>query len=107
MVAGRHQRWVNVIANSGFGFQVAAEGSGYTWCENSRKNQLTSWSNNPVLDPPGEAIFIREEDSGDLWTPTAQPIRDGGTVSPAMAAATAGSSTPLRASSLISSSSFR
>src|SRR3546814_7670754 len=26
--------WINVIANPGFGFQVAAEGSGYTWAEN-------------------------------------------------------------------------
>ena len=71
--------WINVIANSGFGFQVAAEGSGYTWCDNSRENQLTPWSNDPVCDPPGEAIFVRDEDSGDLWSPTAQPIRDGGT----------------------------
>ncbi|HZG65377.1 MAG TPA: protein ndvB, partial [Herpetosiphonaceae bacterium] len=71
--------WINVIANPGFGFQVAAEGSGYTWCENSRENQLTPWSNDPVLDLPGEAIFVRDEESGDLWTPTAQPIRDGGT----------------------------
>ncbi len=71
--------WINVIANPGFGFQVAAEGSGYTWCVNSRENQLTPWSNDPVGDPPGEAIFVRDEESGDLWTPTAQPIRDGGT----------------------------
>ncbi len=71
--------WINVIANAGFGFQVSAEGSGYTWCENSRENQLTPWSNDPVSDPPGEAIFVRDEETGDLWSPTAQPIRDGGT----------------------------
>src|SRR3546814_5372261 len=46
--------WINVIANPGFGFQVAAEGSGYTWAENSRENQLTPWSNDPVGDPAGE-----------------------------------------------------
>ena len=71
--------WINVIANPGFGFQVSAEGSGYTWCDNSRENQLTAWSNDPVGDPPGEAIFVRDEESGDLWSPTAQPIRDNGT----------------------------
>jgi len=70
--------WINVIANPGFGFQVAAEGSGYTWAENSRDNQLTPWSNDPTADPPGEAIYIRDEMSGSLWTATAQPIRDGG-----------------------------
>jgi cyclic beta-1,2-glucan synthetase len=71
--------WVNVIANPDFGFQVAAEGSGYTWAENSRENQLTPWSNDPVGDPTGEAIYVRDEMTGDIWTPTAQPIRDGGT----------------------------
>ena len=71
--------WINVIANSDFGFQVAAEGSGYTWCMSSRENQLTPWSNDPVSDPSGEAIFVRDDDTGDLWSPTAQPIRDGGT----------------------------
>ena len=71
--------WINVIANPGFGFQVSAEGSGYTWAENSRENQLTPWSNDPVADPTGEAIYVRDETTGDLWSPTAQPIRDGGT----------------------------
>ena len=71
--------WINVIANPGFGFHVAAEGSGYTWAENSRENQLTPWSNDPVADPAGEAFFIRDETTGDLWCPTARPIRDGGT----------------------------
>ncbi|MDH3919506.1 MAG: glycosyl transferase, partial [Rhodospirillales bacterium] len=71
--------WINVIANPGFGFQVAAEGSGYTWAGNSRENQLTPWSNDPVGDPTGEAIYVRDEETFDLWSATAQPIRDGGT----------------------------
>ena len=68
--------WVNVIANPSFGFQVSAEGSGYTWSVNSRENQLTPWSNDPVSDSPGEVIYVRDEDNGDLWTATALPIRD-------------------------------
>ena len=71
--------WINVIANPGFGFQVAAEGGGSTWAGNSRENQLTPWSNDPVGNPAGEAIYIRDEATGALWTATAQPIRDGGT----------------------------
>jgi cyclic beta-1,2-glucan synthetase len=67
--------WLNVIANASFGFQVSESGSGYTWSGNSRENQLTPWSNDPVSDPAGEAIYIRDDDSGELWGPTAQPIR--------------------------------
>lgn len=70
--------WLNVIANPGFGFQVSVEGSGYTWAENSRENRLTPWSNDPVRDPAAEALYIRDEESGEIWTPTAQPIRDAG-----------------------------
>lgn len=70
--------WINVIANAGFGFQVSAEGSGYTWAGNSRENQLTPWSNDPVCDPAGEALYVRDEATGELWCATAQPVRGGG-----------------------------
>lgn len=70
--------WINVIANPRFGFQVSAEGSGYTWAENSRENQLTPWSNDPVGDPCVEAFYLRDEDSRALWSVTARPIRDDG-----------------------------
>ena len=68
--------WINVIANPAFGFQVSESGSGYTWSINSREYQLTSWSNDPVSDPPGETIYVRDEESGELWGPTALPIRE-------------------------------
>jgi len=71
--------WINVIANPGFGFQTSALGSGYTWAENSRDNQLTPWSNDAVADPCGEAIYVHDEDSFQTWSATAQPIRDNGT----------------------------
>ena len=72
--------WINVIANPTFGFQASAEGAGYSWSANSRENQLSPWSNDPVADPAGEAIYLRDEESGDLWTPTASPIREAGTL---------------------------
>ena len=71
--------WINVIANPTFGFQVSAEGSGHVWAENSRENQITPWSNDPVTDPAGEAIYLHDLDTGQIWTPTALPIRSLGT----------------------------
>ena len=68
--------WVNVIANPNFGALVSETGSGFTWYGNSQRNRLTQWSNDPVLDPPSEALYIRDEDSGLYWTPTASPIRE-------------------------------
>ena len=68
--------WINIVANPAFGFQVGTEGGGTTWSVNSRENQLTPWSNDPVTDRPGEAFYVHDDDTGTLWSPTALPIRD-------------------------------
>jgi cyclic beta-1,2-glucan synthetase len=68
--------WINVVANPNFGFQVGTEGGGSTWSANSRENQLTPWSNDPVTDRSGEALYLRDMESGDLWSATALPVRD-------------------------------
>ena len=68
--------WLNVIANPKFGFQITESGGGYTWSQNSRENKLTPWSNDPVVDPPGEVIYIKDEDCKYFWTPTPSPIRE-------------------------------
>ncbi|MCC7308674.1 MAG: phosphorylase [Acidobacteria bacterium] len=71
--------WLNVIANDqSFGFQVSETGSGFTWSINSRENRLTPWSNDAVSDPPGEMIYLRDEETGAIWTPTPLPIREAG-----------------------------
>ncbi len=69
--------WSNVIANNpDFGFMVTETGAGFTWSLNSHENRITPWSNDAVADPPAEAIYIRDEDSGVVWTPTPLPIRE-------------------------------
>jgi cyclic beta-1,2-glucan synthetase len=68
--------WINVIANPQFGFLVSAEGTGSTWSLNAQQNQITPWCNDPVSNTPAEAIYIRDENSGDLWSATALPIRE-------------------------------
>ncbi len=68
--------WVNVMANPTFGTLVSESGSGFTWYGNSQSHRLTPWSNDPVSDPPGCAIYIRDDDLGVFWTPTPQPIRE-------------------------------
>ncbi len=68
--------WINVIANPRFGCLVSELGTGYTWWQSSREYKLTPWSNDPVLDPPGEMCYLRDEDSGELWS--AAPGRGDG-----------------------------
>lgn len=74
---GRHlpAPWINVLANPGFGALISELGTGYTFWRNSRECKLTPWSNDPVLDEPGEIGFLRDEETGRLWTMT--PSSDG------------------------------
>ena len=68
--------WVNVMANQNFGTLVSEAGSGFTWCGNSQSHRLTPWFNDPVSDPPGSAVYIRDQDLGVFWSPTPLPVRE-------------------------------
>jgi cyclic beta-1,2-glucan synthetase len=67
--------WTNVIATSEFGCLVSESGMGTTWSQNSGENRLTPWRNDPVSDAPSEAIYLRDEDTGQIWSPTPLPAR--------------------------------
>ncbi len=67
--------WVNVIASPYFGTVVSESGSAYTWIENAHEFRLTPWSNDPVRDTSGEAFYIRDEQTGEYWSPTPSPAR--------------------------------
>jgi cyclic beta-1,2-glucan synthetase len=67
--------WINVIANPTFGFLVSADGGGYAWSLNSQQNPLTPWPNDPVSDTPHDVLYLRDEETGVLWSATALPIR--------------------------------
>ncbi len=69
--------WVNVIGYPKFGFMVSEAGSQCTWSLNSGENRLTPWSNDPVSDPTGEALYLRDEETAEVWTPTPLPSDDG------------------------------
>ncbi|MBS0554848.1 MAG: cyclic beta 1-2 glucan synthetase, partial [Proteobacteria bacterium] len=68
--------WVNVLANPSFGTVISESGVAYTWGENAHEFRLTPWDNDPVSDSGGEAIYLRDEESGQVWSPTALPVRD-------------------------------
>jgi cyclic beta-1,2-glucan synthetase len=63
--------WVNIMANDSFGFHVSAEGSAFTWSQNSRDHQLTPWTNDMVANRPGEAFYLRDLDRGSVIVPYA------------------------------------
>jgi cyclic beta-1,2-glucan synthetase len=67
--------WANVIANERGGFLVSERGAGCTWAESSYFYRLTPWHNDPVCDPPADVLYLRDEETGELWSATPAPMR--------------------------------
>ena len=65
--------WVHVVSNPTFGFIVSASGGGFTWAVNSAERRLTPWRNDPVMDVPGEILYLRDEETGEVWSSTPAP----------------------------------
>jgi len=70
--------WTNVLANDKLGCIISETGAGATWCGNSRENRLTPWFNDPLLDPHGDAIFLRDEITGTFFSCLPGPAPVGG-----------------------------
>ena len=70
--------WSNVLANPHFGTVISESGLAYTWGENAHEFRLTPWHNDPVSDASGEALFLRDEESGHFWSPAPLPRRGAG-----------------------------
>ena len=67
--------WANVLANPYFGTVISESGLAYTWSENAHEYRLTPWGNDPVSDAGGEALYLRDEERGSVWSPTPLPCR--------------------------------
>ncbi len=68
--------WSNVVANPAAGFVITESGSSCTWAESSFFYRITPWHNDPVRDPCSDCIYLRDDESGDVWTATPAPIRE-------------------------------
>jgi len=70
--------WVNVLSNAVFGTVISENGQSYTWFENAHEFRLSPWHNDPVCDHGGEVFYIRDESSGQFWSPCAFPEKGKG-----------------------------
>ena len=67
--------WINIMANPKFGALISESGAECVWGRNSQNDRLTPWFV-WICDPPGTAIYIRDDEIGAVWSPTAKPIRE-------------------------------
>ncbi len=70
--------WANVLANPQIGTVITESGGAYTWVDNAHEFRLTPWRNDPVGDTCGEAFCLRDDETGQFWSPTPLPARGNG-----------------------------
>ncbi|HMB42645.1 MAG TPA: cyclic beta 1-2 glucan synthetase, partial [Luteimonas sp.] len=70
--------WSNVLANAQFGCVLSESACGYTWGDNAHEFRLTPWANDPITDTCGEAFYLRDEETGKVWSPSPLPMRGQG-----------------------------
>ncbi|MBS1239835.1 MAG: cyclic beta,2-glucan synthetase, partial [Proteobacteria bacterium] len=71
--------WSNLLANTDFGSIVTEAGLGCSFAGNSGENRLTPWHNDPLADPQGEALYLRDEETAAIWTVSPLPAGGGAT----------------------------
>ncbi len=70
--------WSNVLANPHFGCLVSSNGSSCTWAHNASESRISPWMNDPVSEPSGEVLYLRDEETNEVWTPTPGPMPANG-----------------------------
>lgn len=60
--------WVNIASTPRMGFAVSQTGAGFTWIDNSQLAVITRWQQEFVQDNTGKLLYIRDLDSGEIWS---------------------------------------
>ena len=62
--------WINVISNGEYGMVVSQTGGGFSWLTHSEFNRLNRWHQDMVQDNWGKYFYIKDNRTGDVWSPT-------------------------------------
>ena len=67
--------WVNVISNGKYGLVISQTGGGFSWNTHSEFNRLNRWHQDLVQDNWGKYFYLKDNDTGDVWSPTWMPVK--------------------------------
>ncbi len=70
--------WVNVLSNGRYGVILSQVGSGYSFYIDATEVCITRWVQDMIRDNYGKYLYIRDEDTGDVFSATYQPVRADG-----------------------------
>ncbi len=67
--------WSHILSNPEYGTLVTNSGAGYSWYKNAQQNRLTPYLPDMVTDETRKVIYIKDLDSGELFSPTFNPMK--------------------------------
>ncbi len=67
--------WINVISNGKYGMVISQTGGGFSWDTHSEFNRLNRWHQDLVQDNWGKYFYIKNNNTGDIWSPTWMPVK--------------------------------
>lgn len=65
--------WVNILSNGSYGLNISQAGSGYSWRDHGQFNRLTRWDQDLTRDNWGKYVYIRDNKTKRVWSPTPKP----------------------------------
>jgi cellobiose phosphorylase len=68
--------WINYLGCEAYFGLISNTAGGYSFYKDARLRRLTRYRyNNVPLDNGGRYIYVRDDESGEFWSPTWQPVR--------------------------------
>ena len=67
--------WVNIITNGDYGLIISQTGGGFSWLTHSEFNRVTRWHQDLIQDNWGKYIYIKNNKTGEVWSPTVLPAK--------------------------------
>ncbi|MGQ9852447.1 MAG: GH36-type glycosyl hydrolase domain-containing protein [Candidatus Oleimicrobiaceae bacterium] len=68
--------WVNYISNGRYTGLVSHTGGGFSFYGSPRDDRITRWRYNCLpADRPGRYVYLRDQSTGEFWSPTWQPTQ--------------------------------
>jgi cellobiose phosphorylase len=69
--------WINYLGSEDYFGIISNTAGGYSFYRDARLRRLTRYRyNNAPLDLGGRYLYLRDDDSGDHWSPSWQPTQD-------------------------------
>ncbi|MBT8224408.1 MAG: glycosyl transferase [Dactylosporangium sp.] len=68
--------WINYLGAGRYGGIISNTGGGYSFDRDPRNRRVSRYRYNAIpADQPGRYVYLRDQDTGEFWSATWQPVR--------------------------------